>query len=130
MSHFHFVGISGALYVTVVAFSIVFAVLFILTGMIYAMKLFAGGEKPKGGETGTAKPAAPAARPAAVPVQAAGSQGKVVAAITAAILMATGGQGRVLSITPASAEAVCAGTWRTSGIVALVNNRLNRPWNQ
>ncbi|NLL36127.1 MAG: hypothetical protein GX256_01240 [Fretibacterium sp.] len=37
-----FEGASGSLIVTVVAFTIVFIVLLGLTGMIYAIKLFAG----------------------------------------------------------------------------------------
>ena len=43
----HFEGISGAINVSIVAFSIVFGVLLVLTGVIYGMKLFAGGGEKK-----------------------------------------------------------------------------------
>ena len=42
----HFEGLSGAVSVSVVAFSIVFGVLLVLTGVIYGMKLFAAGKSP------------------------------------------------------------------------------------
>ena len=137
----HFEGVSGAINVSIVAFSIVFGVLFILTATIYAMRLFASsGDKPKegnppaGGKTvnhsnAVAAPAAPA-RAAVSP------QSKIVAAITAAVLTATGGRGRILSIQPVAASSRpfaplgTSSTWRASGVVALVNNRLNRPWNR
>lgn len=130
----HFEGISGAINVSIVAFSIVFGVLLILTAMIYAMKLFAGsGDKPAGGAPAAKGAAAPAkaAAPAAAPIQASGSpQAKIVAAITAAIMAMTGGRGRILSIQPAAAGGRPFSTWRASGVVALVNNRLARPWNR
>ena len=130
----HFEGISGAINVSIVAFSIVFGVLLILTAMIYTIKVFSGsGDKPAGGApvgkgaTASSKPAAPAA----APLQASGSpQAKIVAAITAAIMAMTGGRGRILSIQPAVAGGRPFSTWRTSGVVGLVNNRLNRPWNR
>ncbi|MCR5347365.1 MAG: OadG family protein [Fretibacterium sp.] len=133
----HFEGISGAVNVSIVAFSIVFGVLLILTATIYAMKLFAGsGDKPAApagkAPSAPAKAAAPAA-PAAAPVQASGSaQAKIVAAITAAVLAMTGGRGRILSIQPAVSGG-CGrsfSTWRASGVMALVNNRLTRPWSK
>ena len=129
----HFEGVSGAINVSVVAFSIVFGVLIILTAMIYAMKLFAGsGDKPAGGAgAGKGAPAPAKSAPAAAPLQIAGSpQAKIVAAITAAILAMTGGRGRILSIQPATAGGRPFSTWRASGVVALVNNRLTRPWNR
>ena len=43
----HFEGLSGAINVSVVAFSIVFGVLFVLTGVIYGMRLFAGSGDEK-----------------------------------------------------------------------------------
>ena len=150
----HFEGISGAINVSIVAFSIVFGVLLVLTAMIYAIKVFSGrgDNKPAGGapaSRGAAAPAkaAPAAAPAAggkngascasagtrasCPSQASGSpQAKIVAAITAAIRAMTGGRGRILSIQPAAAGGRPFSTWRASGVVSLVNNRLARPWNR
>ncbi|MBR1671770.1 MAG: OadG family protein [Fretibacterium sp.] len=133
----HFEGISGAISVSIVAFSIVFGVLLLLTATIYAMKLFSGSgsDKPTNGET-AGKASAKAAAPAPARAQAV-SQSKIVAAITAAIMAATGGRGRILSIKPAVAVSGApftlmgtGSTWRASGIVALVNNRLNRTWKQ
>lgn len=43
----HFEGLSGAINVSIVAFSIVFGVLFILTMVIFGMRLFAGGDEKK-----------------------------------------------------------------------------------
>ncbi|MCR4818893.1 MAG: OadG family protein [Fretibacterium sp.] len=129
-----FEGISGAINVSIVAFSIVFGVLLVLTATIYTIKMFSGsGEKPAGGSSAGKGAAAPAkAAPAAAPLQASGSpQAKIVAAITAAILAMTGGRGRILSIQPAATTGGRSfSTWRASGVVALVNNRLNRPWNR
>ncbi len=151
----HFEGISGAINVSIVAFSIVFGVLLVLTAMIYAIKVFSGSgdNKPAGGAPAAkggaapAKAAAPAAAPvaggkdgascasagtrASCPSQASGSpQAKIVAAITAAIMAMTGGRGRILSIQPAAAGGRPFSTWRASGVVSLVNNRLTRPWNR
>ena len=129
----HFEGISGAINVSIVAFSIVFGVLLVLTAMIYTIKVFSGsGDKPAGGAPAGKGAAAPAkAAPAAAPLQASGSpQAKIVAAITAAIMAMTGGRGRILSIQPAVAGGRPFSTWRASGVVGLVNNRLARPWNR
>jgi sodium pump decarboxylase gamma subunit len=130
----HFEGISGAINVSIVAFSIVFGVLLVLTAMIYAIKVFSGSgdNKPAGGAPAAKGAAAPAkAAPAAAPLQASGSpQAKIVAAITAAIMAMTGGRGRILSIQPAAAGGRPFSTWRASGVVSLVNNRLTRPWNR
>ncbi len=146
-----FEGVSGAINVSIVAFSIVFAVLLILTAMIYAVRIFAADEK-KDVKKNDSKPSAPAAAvtaakaaapvqavsaaPAAAAAQSSGTpQTKIVAAITAAIVAATGGMGRIVSIQP-QVQAVSgqgtpnfgAGAWKTSGRIALVNNRLTRAW--
>lgn len=125
-----FEGVSGAINVSIVAFSIVFGVLLGLTVMIYAIRIFSRAEAPKqDGPAGGRSAPAPATVPSAAPVAAQGAapQQKIVAAITGAILAATGGRGRVVSIAPAS-QARVGSTWRTSGIVALVSGRLVRPW--
>ena len=127
-----FEGISGAISVSIVAFSIVFGVLLILTAVIYAMKIFAGGNKPTGGDGAKSAPAK-AAVPAAVSPAKGGqvNNAKIVAAITAAIMAMTGGRGKILSIRPAAAGLnVPFSRWRGSGIVGLVDNRLTRTWNQ
>lgn len=47
MQPMHFEGLAGAVNVSIVAFSIVFGVLLVLTGVIYGMKLFAGSGDEK-----------------------------------------------------------------------------------
>ena len=128
-----FEGISGAINVSIVAFSIVFGVLFGLTVMIYAIRIFSGGNEPKsdGGKTPSGGTPAPArAAPAAASAPSGSPQAKVVAAITAAILAATGGQGQILSIERAAvaSESRWTRTWRTSGVLDLTGSRLDRGW--
>lgn len=136
-----FEGMSGAINVSIVAFSIVFGVLFGLTVMIYAIRIFSGGSGPKpdaGKPSSGGAPAKAAPAPAAASAPAGNPQGKVVAAITAAILEATGGRGRVLAIEPAGPAASgqacqfgeCRWThaWRSSGVAALTYNQVDRAW--
>lgn len=136
----HFEGIAGAINVSIVAFSIVFAVLIVLTGTIFAMKLFSGsGEEKKNDVSQKPAPAPVSAKPApvkAAPVQApavVADKAKIVAAITAAIIEFTGSESfRILSIEP-SASGVIPGDrwtsrWKTAGMLNLNSNRLNRTW--
>ena len=125
-----FEGVSGSITVSVTAFTIVFAVLAGLTAVIYAIKIFAGpaaasaSPAPPEGDPAPLAPVAPAPR-------AAGVDRKVVAAITAAILAATGGRGQVLSVVPEEgAERPSRWTriWRTAALIEGVGNRLDRPW--
>ena len=131
-----FEGVSGSIIVSVTAFTIVFAVLLGLTAVIYAIKIVSGNNAGAEGKA----PAAPATAPQPVPVpaapvasvpHAAGADTKVVAAITAALLAATGGRGRVLSVVPERARdrgERWTRTWRTAGLIEQVGNRLSRPW--
>lgn len=152
-----FEGVEGAINVSIVAFSIVFGVLIVLTAMIYAVRVFAADEDEGNVKKNDSKPQpvvksqAPAQAVAAAPVVAQAAQAvaavpapavntpqtKIVAAITAAIMAATQGAGRIVSIQPALAlpEAPAkntpnfgAGAWKTSGRIALVHNRLSRTW--
>ena len=129
-----FEGVSGSITVSITAFTIVFAVLAGLTAVIYAIKIFAGEDVGPaaasaspllpGGESAPSAPVAPAPR-------AAGVDRKVVAAITAAVLAATGGRGRVLSVVPergAEQPSRWTRTWRTAALIEGVGNRLSRPW--
>ena len=133
----HFEGIAGAINVSVVAFSIVFGVLLVLTGVIYGMKLFAGGEEKKN----DVAPAKPSASPKPAPVLAksvstsapAGDKAKIVAAITAAIIEFTGSADfRILSVQPEGQGQVArdywTSRWKTAGMLNLNANRLNRKW--
>ena len=131
----HFEGAGGALTVSMIAFTIVFVVLAGLTLVIFAIKFFAGSPENKGsGTSGT--PVVPSVTPVvstpAAPVQPAGKS-RVAAAITAAILAATQGRGRVLSVTPlgvstGSVAPSARTTWKTTGIVERISGRLSRPW--
>ena len=133
----HFEGIAGAVNVSIVAFSIVFGVLLVLTGVIYGMRLFAGGGEKKN-DVAPAKPSgspAPKAAPAkAVSVPApAGDKAKIVAAITAAIVEFTGSSDfRILSVQPEGQQGVArdywTSRWKTAGMLNLNANRLTRKW--
>lgn len=132
MNGMHFDGLSGAAYVSLVAFSIVFIVLLGLTLVIFAMRIFATGDKPKPGNA-TPAPQRPQSAPAAFAVRAEGAQAKVVAAITAAILTATGGSGRIVSIAPeavgtARESARWTRAWRASGVLNLISRSVDRGW--
>ena len=132
----HFEGLAGAVNVSVVAFSIVFGVLLVLTGVIYGMKLFAGSGDEKKNDVAPQK-TAPAPVKAA-PVQAKSQavtpdKAKLVAAITAAIVEFTGSsEFRILSVQPENAGGVpgdyWTSRWKTAGMLALNSNRLNRKW--
>ena len=131
----HFEGISGAINVSVVAFSIVFGVLLVLTGVIYGMKLFAGGGEKKN-DVASSGPAKPSASPKPAPAKAAAPSGdkvKIVAAITAAIVEFTGSADfRILSVQPEgqgqAARDYWTSRWKTAGMLNLNANRLNRKW--
>ena len=129
-----FEGVSGSITVSITAFTIVFAVLAGLTAVIFAIKIFAGEDV--GPAAASASPLLPGGEPAPlVPVapslRAAGVDRKVVAAIAAAVLAATEGRGRVLSVVPergAGQPSRWTRTWRTAALIEGVGNRLNRPW--
>ena len=132
MNGMHFDGLSGAAYVSLVAFSIVFIVLLGLTLVIFAMRIFATGDKPKPGNA-TPAPQRPQSAPATFAVRAEDAQAKVVAAITAAILTATGGAGRIVSISPETVEtaqksARWTRAWRASGVLNLISRSVDRGW--
>ena len=132
MNAMHFDGLSGAAYVSLVAFSIVFIVLLGLTLVIFAMRFFAAGERPKPDDGATA-PQRPQSASAAPAARAEGAQARGVAAITAAILAATGGMGRVVSIAPETVDAVQKGArwtraWRASGVLNLISRSVDRGW--
>ena len=136
----HFEGIAGAVNVSIVAFSIVFGVLLVLTGVIYGMRLFAGGGEKKN-DVVSPSPAKPSGSPApkAAPAKAAsvsapaGDKAKIVAAITAAIVEFTGSADfRILSVQPEGQQGVSrdywTSRWKTAGMLNLNANRLSRKW--
>lgn len=129
----HFEGLAGAVNVSVVAFSIVFGVLLVLTGVIFAMRLFAGGGEKKNDVAPKPVSHVPSApRPAPAVKVPSADKAKVIAAITAAIVEFTGSSDfRVLSV-----EAEVNGVpmdywtarWKTAGMIGLNANRLVRKW--
>lgn len=128
VSQFH--GASGALIVSMIAFTIVFLVLIGLTLVIYAIKFFSGsGEKKDSGTPST--PVTPAAVASVAAPQPPAGKSQITAAITAAILAATQGRGRILSVSPALQDGIAPlsrTTWKTTGIVERISGRLVRPW--
>lgn len=130
----HFEGIAGAVNVSIVAFSIVFGVLFVLTGVIYGMKLFAGGDEKKN-DVAPAKPSGSASpKPVLAKASApAPDKAKIVAAITAAIVEFTGSSDfRILSVMPEGQGQVSrdywTSKWKTAGMFSLNSNGLVRKW--
>ena len=131
----HFEGLSGAANVSIVAFSIVFGVLLVLTCVIYGMKLFAGSGDEKKNDV-VSKPSSPAPskpKPVQVSVKAqSADKAKIVAAITAAIVEFTGNSDfRILSVQPDVTGVPMdywTARWKTAGMMRLNTNRLTRNW--
>lgn len=132
----HFEGLAGAVNVSIVAFSIVFGVLLVLTGVIYGMKLFAGSGDEKKNDVAPSKPSpAPSAKPAPVKAQSA-DKAKIVAAITAAIVEFTGTSDfRVVSVQPETGGIAngipmdyWTARWKAAGMIGLNGNTLVRKW--
>ena len=134
----HFEGLVGAINVSVVAFSIVFGVLVVLTGVIFAMRLFAGGSEKKNDVKPASHSPAPKPAPVAKAVTApapSADKAKIVAAITAAIVEFTGSSDfRVVSVQAESGGVTgipmdyWTARWKTAGMIGLNANRLNRKW--
>lgn len=126
----HFEGLAGAINVSIVAFSIVFGVLLVLTGVIYGMKLFAGSGDEKKNDVAAPKPAPVKVQ---APVQA--DKARIVAAITAAIVEFTGNSNfQIVSVQPEGNMSnmipmdYWTARWKTVGMIGLNSNRLVRNW--
>lgn len=113
----HFVGLTGGLLMSMIAFSIVFLVIVGLMLMMMALKKFAGAvearEAAKTAPAAQAPAAAAAAKPAAS-VVASEDDGELVAVITAAIAAICGAGARVVSFRPAPPRA-SASIWSMTG---------------
>jgi len=125
----HFEGLSGAINVSIVAFSIVFGVLFVLTMVIFGMRIFAGGQDEKKNDV-VSKPAAPApSKPVMVKAAPGADKAKIVAAITAAIVEFSGSSNfRILSVEAEKPGDYWTSRWKAAGMINLNMNRLNRAW--
>lgn len=115
----HFVGLTGGLLMSMIAFSIVFIVILGLMGMMMALKVFAGAvdNAQKAKEASVAAPAA-TPRPTAVAAPAASAvvatdEDEVLAAISAAIAVVCGARARVVSF--AQVPVASGGAWRMTG---------------
>ncbi len=129
----HFEGLAGAVNVSIVAFSIVFGVLVVLTGVIFAMRVFAGSPEKKNDVKPVPKsPSAPVNITKAAAPSANADKAKVIAAITAAIVEFTGSKDfRVLSVEQESNDIPMdywTARWKTAGMMRLNANRLIRKW--
>ena len=129
----HFEGLAGAVNVSIVAFSIVFGVLLVLTGVIYGMKLFAGSGGEKKNDVVPSKPSAPAPVAKTAPVKAqSADKAKIIAAITAAIVEFTGNSNfQILSVQPEVTGIPMdywTARWKTAGMIGLNTNMLVRKW--
>ena len=121
--------LSEAINVSVIAFSMVFGVLLVLTGTIFAMRIFGGSEK-KNDLNGNAKAQANAPAVKSVAVKNDADKTKLIAAITAAIIEFTGNANfRILSVTQNNSQGdVWTNRWRTAGLLNLNSNTLVRKW--
>jgi Na+-transporting methylmalonyl-CoA/oxaloacetate decarboxylase gamma subunit len=122
-------GFSGPLTLCFIAFSAVFMVLGGLTAIIYAIKYFGGVKKA----SPPSQPPAPREKaPAAPAVTGAetGDKGKIVAAIAAALLEATGQPCRITEIRPASGphRRPVLSLWRSSAIMEGLESLNNTNW--
>ena len=112
---------------SLIAFSIVFIVLFGLTLMIYIIRFLTGGSSSSSsGSAPDVKTQATAApKPSATDVKA-----RHVAAVTTAIMAATRGRGRIISVTPAVRMISSESTknWRTAAIMGAISRRLAPSW--
>ena len=125
-----------------ISFSIVFIVLAGLTLMIYAMRLFSGNNNSSSSDSGTkaetpvvSTPASTAATPPqkVASVAVANVKAQHVAAITAAILTATHGLGKILSIAPTFGDqrgfsSGATQVWRTAATMEAISRRLPPTW--
>ena len=114
-----------------IAFSIVFIVLGGLTLVIYAMRILTGASSEPG--PGTAPDGKDRAASKTEPAPSAtGVKSRHVAAVTAAILAATHGRGRILSVTPiGQARTISSEStkiWKTAAVVTAVSRRLAPSW--
>lgn len=134
----HFVGFSGGLLMSVIAFSIVFIVALGLMIMMMLLKIVVGSfgvrtEKPahaaaSAAPTPASAPAASAATPAVLPTSVSGDSDEEIAAVIIAAITAMAGAGaQVVSFAPAAAAVSAApssaprggfSAWKMCGILS------------
>ena len=109
----YFVGVTGGLTMSFIAFSIVFIVIvglmLVMMGMKHVCAAIDNMSKPKPATTAQPSPAAPAAPAAAVSAD----DDELLAVISAAIMAACGSTARVVAFSPVKAPASSA--WKNVG---------------
>lgn len=115
----YFVGVSGGLIMSFIAFSIVFIVIIglmlLMMGLEHVCNAIdnVGKSKNNAAPAQKAAPADPAAGPAPAQAAAAEDSGELLAVISAAIMAACGATARVTAFAPAKAPASTA--WKNVG---------------
>jgi Na+-transporting methylmalonyl-CoA/oxaloacetate decarboxylase gamma subunit len=136
MTQFPFHGAGGSLIVSLIAFTIVFAVLAGLSATIYANRYIAMifGKKNAPKEKTVSSAAVDVPAPASKTVESDNDMKKVVAAISAAINASSGRNVNILRVTPTQApsQGNCLNmtpVWRVTGIAECMESRLgSRSW--
>ena len=131
-----FAGMGEAVFLSLVAFSVVFAVLVLLTLMIFAMRSVGGNKDKKKISAPKAQSSKPSAQPKHTPTvttsaapQQAGVSLEIVAAITAAITAARGDSAfTIKSITPRAARQPYASVWGEMNKLDNVRSSLRESW--
>lgn len=114
----NFVGVSGGLLMSVIAFSIVFLVIVGLMFVMMGVKTLATAIDSAGKAapaSSTVTPAAPSAAASTPVVTVAEDDSELAAVISAAIAAVCGGSARVIAFSPANAQGGNSTLWRASG---------------
>ena len=117
----NFVGVSGGLLMSIIAFSIVFLVIVGLMFVMMGVKMLAAAIDGAGKAASVPAPAAPssgapaAAVSAPAVVAAAEDDSELAAVIPAAIAAVCGGSARVIAFSPTQTQGGSSTLWRASG---------------
>jgi len=143
MSSYFSTGIAGAISLSTIAFVTVFCVLggltFIIVGVRYLAAAFERGSEPGGkGSKGSSRASSPstsaptaAAKPEVSPAQPSADRGKVIAAITGALLSAGSAGFRIKSITPVGTHGRTAGSfWKQAALMEGLSTLDRQVWKQ
>jgi len=143
MSSYFSTGIAGAISLSTIAFVTVFCVLggltFIIVGVRFLAAAFERGSAPGGpggkGSRGVSSPGAsaptPSAKPESSPASSSVDRGKVIAAITGALLSAGSAGYRIKSITPAGTHGRTAGSfWKQAALMEGLSTLDRQVWKQ
>jgi hypothetical protein len=144
MSSYFSTGIAGAISLSTIAFVTVFCVLggltFIIVGVRYLAAAFERGSTPGGpGGKGSSRASSPstsaptaAAKPEVSSAQPSADRGKVIAAITGALLSAGSSGFRIKSITPAGTQGgrPAGSFWKQAALMEGLSSLDRQVWKQ